>query len=555
MLRFALSASVLLAALVNLAHAQPLASDPSESGGVLIYEQAAYDVHYYDLQLAVMPAQAALAGRLSAHVTITLPTDALVLDLDTTFAVAQIEDERGETLAFERLGGRLWIHLGETRQPGETHVISVDYAGQPRVAPNPPWQGGFTWVARPDGTFWVGVSCQGEGADLWWPVKDHPSDEPDSLRIRATVPAGHSAISAGRLQSEAVNEDGTVTFDWFVSTPINNYGLSLYIAPYEAVTLDYTSTSGEGLPITFYALPEDREKAERLLPQIAEHMRFMEETFGPYPFRTDKYAVVQAPYLGMEHQTAIAYGDDFEDNAFGFDWLHFHEMAHEWWGNLVTVPDWQHFWLHEGTAAYTEALYVEDKSGMEAYHAYMRTKRPSIQNRGPVVPGRATDTQAAYFGGTTEAGNDIYNKGAWFLHTLRYAIDDDAAFFRALRRMMYPAPEMESVTDGRQTRFATTDDLQRTLQAVTEVDLDPLFRLYLYQPALPRLVSEREGTTLRLRWETPRGYPLYLPVEVAVDGEIRRVPMSGGEATVTVPAEAEIALDPNDWILKVEDGG
>lgn len=537
--------------LASAAHAQPPPSDPSASGGELIYEQAAYDVHYYDLQLGVMPAERAIAGLLGLHATITLPTGHLVLDLDTTFTVARITDGAGHPLSFERLGGRLLVDLGWTMQPGDAVVLDVDYAGRPRVAPNPPWVGGFTWVERPDGTYHVGVSCQGEGADLWWPVKDHPSDEPDSLRIRATVPAGHTAISAGRLRGVEAHADGTRTFDWFVSTPINNYGLSLYVAPYDSLMTGYTSTAGDPLPITFYVLPEDREKAEALLPQIPEHVRFLEEVFGPYPFRADKYAVVQSPYLGMEHQTAIAYGSTFENNELGYDWLHFHELAHEWWGNLVTVPDWRHFWIHEGTAIYAEALYAERLGGPDAYRGYLRSKRGLIRNRRPVVPGETVDTQQAHFG--TRAGdNDVYYKGGWFLHTVRYAIDDDEAFFRALRRMAYPSPELEEVTDGSHTRFATTDDFRRILEAESGQDLGDLFRLYLYQPHLPRLVTTREPDRLRLRWETPEGYPLEIPVEVAVSGEIRRVPMPGGEGGLELPQNAEVEIDPHDSILKAE---
>jgi aminopeptidase N len=555
-----LSHPLLLAALVAVAavavtadaSAQPAPSDPSASGGRLIPEQAAFDVHYYDLQLEVRPEERAIEGQAATHATIVLPTDALVLDLDTTFAVAQVVDvETGETLPFERLGGRLLIDLGWTKQPGDSVAVRVDYAGQPRVAQRPPWVGGFTWVERPDGTHWVGVSVQGEGADLWWPVKDHPSDEPDSLRLRATVPAGHTAVSAGRLRDATAHADGTTTFDWFTSTPINNYGLSLYVAPYEAVTADYTSTAGDDLPVTFYALPEDRAKAEALLPQIVDHVRFMEETFGPYPFRADKYAVVQAPYLGMEHQTAIAYGDAFTDNAFGFDWLHLHELAHEWWGNLVTVPDWRHFWLHEGFAMYVEALYAERLSGPDAYRRYLRSKRGRIVNQRPVVPAAATDTQEAHFG-TGRTDSDVYFKGMWFLHTLRYAVDDDAAFLRALRRMAYPDPALEAVTDGRQARFATTDDFQRTVEHETGRDVGALFRLYLAQPALPRLVTERRDGRLDLRWETPAGYPLELPVEVAVDGEVRRVRMRGGRGALAVPPDAKVVVDPDDWILKAE---
>ncbi len=551
MLRLLALALLLVAA---PASAQPPPSDPSSSGGVLIPEQAAFDVQFYDLDLEVLPEARALDGRLTMHAEVTIPTSHIVLDLDTAFAVSQIA-EMEEALDFERHGGRLWIDLGRTRQPGETLEVSVFYNGQPRVAPNPPWQGGFTWVDRGDGTWWIGVSCQGEGADLWWPVKDHPSDEPDSLRIEVTVPAGHTAVSAGRLQTEAVREDGRVTFEWFVSTPINNYGLSLYVAPYEAVTLPYTSTAGDDLPITFYALPEDAEKAERLLPQIAEHVRFMEEVFGPYPFRADKYAVVQSPYLGMEHQTAIAYGDTFEDNEFGFDWLHLHELAHEWWGNLVTVPDWSHLWVHEGTAMYVEALYAERLGGADAYRRYLLSKRGRIANRQPVVPGETRDTQEAYFGrrsGKSITDADIYFKGMWFLHTLRWAVDDDPAFLRGLRRMTYPDPALEKVTDGRQTRFATTEDFQRTLERETGHDLDALFRLYLTQPALPRLVTERDGDRLLLRWETPEGYPLELPVQVSVEGDVRRVPMPGGRGELAVPADAEVAVDPNDWLLKAE---
>lgn len=560
-----LSPLLLTLALAASALAQPAselpASDPLTSGGPLLTEQAAFDVLAYDLRLEVRPEERSIAGSNTVHARITLPTGRLVLDLDTTFTVSGVTEEvRGWEVPVTRRGGQLWLEMPRTMQPGDSVALRVEYAGRPRVAKNPPWEGGFTWVEREDGTHWVGVSCQGEGADLWWPVKDHPSDEPDEMRIRLTVPAGHEAISNGRLQG--ITEHGaTRTFDWYVSTPINNYGVTLYIAPYEAVEASYTSElTGETFPITFWALPEDVEKAEGLMPQILDQMAFMEETFGPYPFRADKYAVVQAPYLGMEHQTAIAYGDTFENNEFGFDWLHLHEFAHEWWGNMVTVPDWSHFWIHEGFAIYVEALYAERLGGPEAYHASMRRRfRHRIANRRPVVPEVPVDTQEAHFGLRATTGatdSDVYFKGAWFLHTLRYAArlgtGSDEAFFRALRRMAYPDPALERVTDGRQARFATTDDFQRILEAETGLELADLFALYLRQPALPRLVAEREGDTLHLRWETPEGYPMALPVEVAVGGQVRRVDMEGGRGTLAVPSGAEIVLDPNDWILKQE---
>ncbi len=574
MLRFLCVALFALSLSATAQDGDGRASDPSASGGRLLPEQAAFDVTRYDLRLDVDPEARRIAGSNTVHARVVFPTGTLVLDLDTTFAVTGVREEGGGALPVERHGGRLWIDLGRTAQPGEDLAVTVDYEGAPRVAPMAPWEGGFVWVDRPDGTHWVGVANQGEGADLWWPVKDHPSDEPESMRVRITVPDGHVAVTAGRLETEALNEGGTVTYEWVVSNPINNYGLSLYVGPYERLEADYTSVTGEPLPYQFWVLPEDRPKAERQLPQFVDHVRFMEETFGPYPFRTDKLAAVHAPYLGMEHQSAIAYGDTFENNAFGFDWLHLHELAHEWFGNLVTVPDWSHFWVHEGFAMYVEALYAERLGGPEAYRRYMRERmRGQIANRRPVIPTPGLDAQDAYFGRTDATDQDVYYKGAWFLHTLRWAFRarlgeaaGERAFFRALRRVAYPDPAMESVTDGSQTHFATTADVRRVfedeLRAGTaggsrgpdgsEVSLRDLFRLYLYQPTLPRLVAERDGGRLALRWETPEGYPLALPVEISVDGVVRAIPMPGGRAAGTVPEGATVVLDPNGWVLKAE---
>jgi aminopeptidase N len=545
------------ACVVQAQSIDPRASDPTSSGGELIHEQAAYRVHYYDLSMAIDPAQRSIAGRNVVHAEVTLPTHAIVLDLDTTFTVTHAVDLLHGEVALTRHGGRLWFDFGQTLQPGEHIQLAVEYAGQPREAPNPPWVGGFTWVDRPDGTYWAAVSCQGEGADIWWPVKDHPSDRADSMRVAFTVPQGHEAISNGRLVGITEN-DANRTFEWFVSTPISNYVVSVYVGPFVTLEADYVSVTGEPIPFTLHVLPESLAAAAKQLPQFVDHIRFMEEIFGPYPFRADKYAVVEAPYLGMEHQTAIAYGDEWRDNEFGFDWLHLHELAHEWFANLVNVPDWSHMWVHEGFAMYIEALYAERIGGIERYHDYMRGRMlPRIVNRQPVVPQPGLDAQEAYFGRTDATDQDVYFKGAWVLHTLRWLFraefgeePGDVAFFRAMRSITYPDPVLEADRTCAACRFITTTDVKHAFEVQFGRDLDWFFQLYLYQPHLPELETARLGDLMKLRWRTPPGYVFELPIEVAVDGETFVVEMAGGHGTLTVPPGSQVWADPDMWILR-----
>ncbi len=563
-----LTAVLLLAALP--ARTQPAVNT---SGGPLRGEQAAVDVSYYDLDLAIRPADSTIAGTLAAHLRIVHPTNVLLFDLDDALEVRAVEWTAGGTpLPFGREPGTVLISLGRTYQPGERVAVRIAYGGTPRVAPNPPWAGGFTWATTADGRPWVGVSCQGEGADLWWPTKDHPSDEPDSMRIALTVPAGLTAVANGRLRERRPNGDGTETFAWHVSHPINNYGVTAYVAPYVALDTAYTSTAGDVVPVAFHVLPERAADARRQLPQFLDHMAFLEATFGPYPFRRDGYKVIHAPYLGMEHQSAIAYGDDFTDNAAGFDWLHFHELAHEWWANLLTAADWRDFWIHEGFAEYAEALYAEHLAAARgedagaAYRAYLAPMRGRILNRRPIAPLPARTTRQVYFSDDGAADNDIYYKGAWFLHTLRWTVGD-VPFFAALRRLPYPDAALEAGDDSgggsgdgcAACRFVSTADVQAAFEAASGHSLAGLFDTYLRRPALPQLVAERNATGLVLRWLVPGGAPpdgvlpdsaaFEVPVEVESEGRRYRVAMAGGAGVLPLPPGAGYRLDPDGWLL------
>lgn len=558
-------APVLALTLATAASAQP--ADDRDSGLPLLPEQAAFDATYYRLDVAIDPEARTIDGEMLMEARIVSPTAAVLLDLDDALAVEAVEQvgyavgsdaEVALPLRFDREPGRLRVHLGRTAQPAEGLRLRVRYGGTPRVAPRPPWDGGFTWSETADGRPWVAVSCQIQGADLWWPVKDHPSDEADSVRVALTVPADLRAISNGVWEGRTDNGDGTATETWFVSTPINNYGVSFGVGPYDVIEADYESPAGWTQTVPFFVLPERVDDGRRQLPGFLDALAFLERTFGPYAWRGDGYKVLQTPYLGMEHQTLVAYGSTFEDNAYGFDWLHFHELAHEWWANLGTAPDWRDFWVHESFANYAEALYAEDlarRTGADAdatYLRYMAQSRPNLRNAIPVAPRETRTTEQMYQLPGGGSNGDIYVKGSWVLHTMRYLVGDDARFVEALRRILYPAPSDEALTDGRQARFVSTADVLRALSLAAGRDLTGEFEVYLRQPALPRLGAERDGADLVLRWMLPEaaaGARFEVPVEVVVGGEGRRVEMPGGVGRTPVPEGVAWEVDPNGRIL------
>ena len=419
----------------------------------------------------------------------------------------------------------------------------------------PPWSGGFTWKKTKSDKHWIATSCQGEGADLWWPCKDQPGDEPDSMDLFIRVPVPLTCASNGRLVDVQPAEPGWQTFHWHVSTPINNYSVALNIAPYEKIEGEFTSVAGERMPLCYYVLPENLEKGKQLFEEIKLDLAFFESICGPYPFRIDKYGVVETPHLGMEHQSITAYGNEYRGNPWGaqqgFDFLLHHEMAHEWWGLLVTARNWNDFWIAEGFGTYMQALYAERLKGPEAYRQVMSEQRRGIQNSGAVAPREPHSSGEMY---TTRKwkdspGGDIYNKGSWIVHTLRWVLGDEM-FFKVLRRFAYPDPALEKVADGGQCRFATTDELLAIAEKESGRKLSWFWELYLRQPKLPKLVAERAGDELRLHWETPGELPFPMPVEVRIGDKLQRVEFKDNRASVGLAGATEFVLDPDARILR-----
>ncbi len=520
-----------------------------DSGGPLMPEQSAYDITFYDLNLYIDPASQSIAGSNRLHATVVESIEFFVIDLDKRYTIDSIlvvnATGPSGTTGWDYKNEKLWVRLPRRYAENEKLTVDVFYRGRPPVAANPPWSGGFTWQTTGAGDPWVSVSCQNDGADIWWPCKDHPSDEPDSMSIRLGVPEGLECLSNGKLlQKEKI--DGSVYFHWFVSTPINNYCVTFYLAPYLNNQTRYQSICGDTLLVKFWLLPESRQRYAGILDEFIDHLSFYENYLGPYPFRGDKYAVAEAPYLGMEHQTIIAYGNRQGTSVFGYDFgfdaLHFHELGHEWFGNMITAKDWSDFWLHEGFATFMEALYVEHLAGEAGYRKIMDHFLKRIGNNQPVAPPGPRSAQEMYSG-------DIYFKGAWILHTLRYLLGDEP-FKTSLRRFLYPKGEKKCETGGSLCRLVSTEDYIDVLKRLTGKDYTWFFDIYLKVAEPPRLHAHLTKTRLSLNWETENKRDFPMPVDIRIKSKTYRIKMPNGRAVVELLPNHIPIIDPDEKILK-----
>ncbi|MCW5959938.1 MAG: M1 family metallopeptidase [Pyrinomonadaceae bacterium] len=551
-----LFAVVLIVFSTNFAYSQrELGSRPTESGGTLTREQAAFDVKSYDISARIFPDRKFITGETIISAEIVVPTNVIRLDLDTPYEVLGVAEVGGmnvkNQLDFKRVDGKIFVTFPMTKQPGEMFKVAVMYEGNPRVAPRAPWVGGFMWEKTADGSDWIAIAQQNDGSDIWYPSKDHPSDEADSVSLHITVPKDLYVATNGKLQTIQDNEEDSRTFNWLMSNPVNNYNVVLNIAPYKLIEDSYKSIAGETFPIIFYALPESAEKAKDIVEQTKKFLAFYEKFVGPYPYRAEKLGIAETPHLGMEHSTIIAYGNKFKNNDDGFDSLMLHELGHEWWGNLVTASDWRDFWIHEGFQSFMDTLYLEQIKGKKAYLDAMKRRAENTRNMQPVAP---RDEKIAYQVYMAEpdylkSDGDIYGKGSVVLHTLRYLIGDEA-FFRALRRMAYPTKTMEKITTGKQSQFVTTDDFRTIAEEESKMKLDWFFEVYLRQPKLPNLVITDAGGKFEMRWDTPGSLPFPMPVEVEIGGRLTKIPMTDGKAELNVEKGETPLIDPNGWILK-----
>lgn len=478
--------------------------------GYLSKYRTCFEVTYYDLQVKFDLPNKKINGVNDIYFEVKADFDTLQIDLFANLHVSKIEFD-GYELSYFRKYNAVFVVFPRILPVESRGVISVYYEGLPTIAVKPPWDGGFVYDKDQNGKDWVAVSCEGIGASVWWPNKDHLSDEPDSMDIHLIVPKSLQAISNGSLIKATPVGDSSMEYHWHVSYSINSYNVTFNIGDYSHFSDTLAYPDGDILKLDYYVLPYHLDTAKVHFQQAKPMLLCYEKYFGKYPFMKDGYAMVETPYLGMEHQSCVAYGNKFNRGYLGgrmpdtmnWDFIIIHESGHEYFGNSLSCKDHAEMWLHESFTTYTEALYVECTSSFEASLQYLEYQTRYIRNLEPIVGPLGVN-----FNGWKSS--DYYFKGSWVLHTLRSLVSNDALFFDILKTFYLE----------HQHGFATTEDFITLVNKKTNKNFSNFFEQYLYHPHIPKLQFRSKkkdaGISLTFRWSatTPQ---FDMPIKVSTN--------------------------------------
>jgi aminopeptidase N len=507
--------------------------------GSITKERAWWDLKYYNLDVKVNPADSTITGSNTIQYKVLQPNTVMQIDLQQPMEITKVTQD-GTELKYKRDGNVFFITLASAQNTGTTKEIKVFYHGKPKVAVNPPWDGGLTWKKDKNGNNFIASSCQGLGASVWWPNKDHMYDEVEGMKINVNVPGKLTDVSNGRLQNVKTLKDGTKTYTWVVKNPINNYGVNINIGDYVTFSEKYKGEKGD-LDCTYYVLKDNLAKAKVHFKDVPRMLKAFEHWFGPYPFYEDSYKLVETPYLGMEHQSCVTYGNGYQNGYLGrdlsgtgwglkFDFIIIHESGHEWFANNITYKDIADMWIHESFTCYSESLFLEYYYGKEAGAEYVRGIRKNIQNDKPII---------GNYDVNNEGSGDMYYKGSNMLHTLRQLVNDDVKWRTILRGL--------NSTFYHQT--VTTKQIEDYLSQETGFDLTPFFNQYLRDTRIPTFEYSFLGNTLKYRWtNTVTGFEI--PLKVLINGtEVNLHPKSDWKELNSPFKIEKVEVDKNFYVL------
>ena len=502
--------------------------------GYLNENRTSYRVSFYDINLDFDIKNKSINGYVKIKAESLENLNRLQVDLAENLDIIKIT-HKDNFLNFKRELDAILIDFPETIEKGNFFEFIVYYSGIPQSADNPPWAGGFTWSKDKEGRDWVAVSCEGEGARIWWPNKDHITAEGDSTRMAYTVPSNMIAVGNGKLRS-VNSKDGKSTYEWFVNNPINNYNISVQIGNYVAVQDTFIIDNTTHF-LNHYVIDYNKELASNYFPQSKEVIRFYEKYFGDYQWYEDGYKLIEVPYLGMEHQSAVTYGNGFSiyNGVRSKSWpmygvvdpLIIHETGHEWFGNSVTASDPTHIWIHEGLQVYSEAIFFEDKfDSYEVGIHYLNSIKNRIVNEIPIV-GNENQNHWALHG-------DTYMKGAWVMHTLRSVINNDEIWFKILKEFMFENAK----------GFANTKDFFNKVSEKTGENLWYFAEQYFYTPNQPELEYYQTDNKFFYRWNNVNEN-FIMPIDFLVNGKVKRFSPSKDYQSFEINKHSQVEI--MDW--------
>jgi len=506
--------------------------------GSITPERAWWDLTYYHLDVEVLPEQKAIKGSNTIQYKVIVSSDVLQVDLQAPLRITKVTQNNRE-LDFRSDGNAHFVNLWEKQEAGKVYELVVYYEGKPKEAVRAPWDGGFSWKKDANGTDFIATSCQGLGASVWWPNKDHMYDEVDSMDISVEVPEHLIDVSNGRLTGIDHNKQKkTKTYHWTVKNPINNYGVNLNIGDYVSWKEKYKGEKGN-LDITYWALKADESKAKKQYKEVPRMLAAFEHWFGPYPFYEDGYQLVQAPYLGMEHQSSVTYGNKFENGYLGrdlsttgwgmkFDFIIVHESGHEWFANNITHKDHADMWIHESFTNYSESLFLDYHFGKEAGQEYVRGTRTAIGNKLPMI--------GPYGVNYDGYPSDVYYKGGNMLNTLRTLTNDDEKWrgmLRTLGEVFYH-------------KTVTSAEFEAQIAESLEMNLEATFDQFLRDRRLPTFEYYFKDGNLMYRWINAID-TFDMPVDVVINGKKSRLSSTTRWGRLATEGN-ELSIDENFYI-------